>query len=132
VTDYLLDTNALSYLADIGSPYNAPVTTRLEATPADARVSISILTHYEVAFAAGLVPAFANMQTLIESEFEVLPLPAAGAEHFVRLKGSLATRRGVSPKNLARHNTDLMIAATALALDFTLVSTTPSSTISRL
>lgn len=57
-----------------------------------------------------------------QCDFEVLPLSSDGAKRFGELKKTLRDRRSLTQEGAKKHNIDLMIAATALAVGCTLVS----------
>jgi predicted nucleic acid-binding protein len=58
----------------------------------------------------------------MQARFEVLPLTPEAARLFGSLKAGLSKVRGLSSKGSKLHNIDVMLAATAIAEDCTLIS----------
>ena len=58
----------------------------------------------------------------MQTRFEVLPLTPEAARLFGRLKAGLSEIRGLSSKGSKLHNIDVMLAATAVTEDCTLIS----------
>lgn len=121
----LLDTNIVSYLLDRQSPFHERVhNVRTSSRTADF-VFVSILSVYETAVGAARMNLPGDWLDQFQSEVldgPVIPLSPEGATIFARFKIDLARRTGAKVAALARHNIDLMIAATALAEGLTLVS----------
>ena len=92
---------------------------------ANGSFAVSILSLYEVAVAADAMRLTEDWLGRFRSEMidtEPMPLQVEGALVFAGLKRRLAAADGASLSALTRHNVDLMIAATAIVEDLTLVS----------
>ncbi|MCX7087104.1 MAG: type II toxin-antitoxin system VapC family toxin, partial [Methylococcales bacterium] len=90
-------------------------------------VAISILTLYELEY--GLANAPDNKKAVIEqkiievqADFTVFPLSKKGAKVFGSFKKSIKESKMLTKENIKKHNIDLMIAATAIVENYTLVS----------
>lgn len=124
---YLLDSDIVSDLYDKSADDHEKISTRLGSVEDSDDVCISILTLYELEY--GLANAPEEKQDVVaakiaeaQRDFGVLPLSVAGAQHFGALKKSLKDHRSLTQAGIKKHNIDLMIAATALAENCTLVS----------
>ncbi len=112
---YLLDTNIVSFAVKRSHP---PLDRLLERTP-NHQLTISSIVEAELRYGAARLPVEARIHTLLPdflSRIEVLPWDSNCAIAYAALRGKLETMgRTLS---LA----DTMIAAHALAYDFTLVT----------
>ena len=112
---YMLDTNIVSYLADPSSPFHAPVARAIRSMPDYSRLTISVLTLYELAYGCERDPDRASLLAIVREEGVGLLAPSeAGAEVFGRLKNAYRLRTGTRERNLVRYNVDLILASTAI------------------
>jgi len=112
---YLLDTNTVSYSIK-GNPRQ--VRARLN-TVARSTVALSAFTQAELLYGLALNPEASRLRAVIEQylrDFPVLPWDSAAAAAYGDLRA--AQRRKGRPLS----HEDLMIAAHALSLDLTLVT----------
>jgi tRNA(fMet)-specific endonuclease VapC len=112
---YLLDTNTASYVIKGNYPQ---VRERLLKTPM-VEVGISVITEAELRFGLAKRPAFFKLRLAIDEfllRVEILPWDSAAARHYALLRSTLEDR-GEPMGNL-----DMMIAAQALAIEATLVT----------
>lgn len=124
---YLLDTNILSYLEDPSSMFHGPVSKKLSLKSAQDKICISILSLYELHYSVACADDDLKEDILrslhsAKTVFSVFPLCHEGAEIFGNLKKTFREYSAVSKKELERHNSDLMIASTAISEGATLVS----------
>lgn len=114
-TRYLLDTNMASYVIKGNIPR---VRERLLKVPM-AQVSISAVTEAELRFGIARRPEALRLKTAVEEfllRVEVLPWDSEAAQHYAPMRADL--ERGGEPMG----NTDMMIAAHALAAQAVLVT----------
>jgi tRNA(fMet)-specific endonuclease VapC len=112
---YLLDTNIASYALK----GNSPVVDQHLLRVAASQLAISAVTEGELRFGAARLPQATRLNTLIEDfllRVFILPWDSAAAQHYGRLRAALE-RDGRPMGNL-----DTMIAAHALAIGATLVT----------
>jgi tRNA(fMet)-specific endonuclease VapC len=113
---YLVDSNlVIDHLADV------PEASQLLATLAEDGIAISIITYMEAFQGVTRIPepkqAHAKFRALAKS-IPVLPLSLAVAERCARLRETLRSQN----KRVNSRALDLIIAATALEYDLTLVT----------
>lgn len=118
---YVLDTNILSYLADTVSPFHAAAHDGLAALADEDEVALSVLSLFELHHWFAYHPADRRVVEELIGDFDVLPLPHAGAERFGRLMRALRGD-GLSRREVRRHALDGMIAVTAVEHGAVLVS----------
>ena len=112
---YLLDTNTASYIIK-GTP--AQVRQRMLTIPM-AEVALSTITEAELRFGATRRPQLSRISIRVDEflkAIEILPWDSNAAQEYAMLRPTLE-REGKPIGNM-----DLMIAAHALALDATLVT----------
>ena len=114
-----LDANVASYLLDRASPFHALV--RKRWLHSEASTCLSIITLFELELVKRILDADGGFDTFVR-ESEARPLQPAAAPVFASLKLALRGRTGASTRALARHNLDLMLAASAVADDAALIS----------
>jgi predicted nucleic acid-binding protein len=124
---YVLDTNIITYLYQKNSLFHSFATEKLMDISHDDKVYISILSIYEyeygVSFADDMIlEELKKAKNTFLELFQVLPLSMKGAEIFGGIKSLYRKETGISPKALERHNTDLMLASSAIAENAILVS----------
>lgn len=111
---YLLDTNACIHLRQ-GRP---AISSRMREIDPQT-LAISVITYGELAFGAYRSPQQARALKQLEdtaSLFAILPMPAAAAEIYGRIRAQL------SGQGLMIGSNDLWIAAHALAGNYTLIT----------
>ena len=112
---YLLDTNTVSFYIRQSSPL---LIKRLRSTPA-ASVALSVVTEMEVRFGLARNPDL-KIAPAVEAFLEgvnILPLTSEAARHYATIRADLEARgTPIGPL-------DLMIAAHALSLGATLITT---------
>ena len=124
---YLLDSDIVTDLYDKSAANHPKIIGRLASLDDADEVCISILTVYEFEYGLANAPdgkrdAVAKKVAEAQIDFVVLPLSSTGAKSFGVLKKALKDRRSLTHAGVKKHNIDLIIAATALAEDCTLVS----------
>lgn len=124
---YLLDTNVVSKLFDKSAEGHLQIRERLASLEEGDEVAVSILTLYELEY--GLANAPEEQREVVKrkidkvkTRFQTVPVVAAGAARFGKLKKALKGRRSLDQTRIHLHNVDLILAATCLADDWTLVS----------
>jgi predicted nucleic acid-binding protein len=124
---YLLDSDIVSDLYEKESDGHPQIAAKLSSLEDSDVLAISILAIYEAEY--GCAKADEEKRGLIrkritaaQSDFEVLPLSPEGARLYGDIKRHLVAARGLDKKAGRIHNIDIMIAATAIAEDCTLVS----------
>ena len=124
---YLLDSNTISELYDAEASHHSAILGHLGALTDRDQVCISVLSLYELEYGWANAPdekkpAVRQVIADAQSDFEVLPLSVQGAVVFGELKKRIKNLRDPSKENMKKFNVDLMLAATALALNCCLVS----------
>ena len=124
---YLLDTNVVSKLFDKSAEGHVRIREKIASLEEEDEVAISVLTLYELEY--GLANAPEERQAVVQqkvekakAQFEIVPIAIAGASQFGKLKKALRDRRSLDRTRIQLHNVDLVLAATALADGWTLVS----------
>ena len=126
---YLLDTNIISYLTDPNSPYRKSVKNHLMGLSDKDRVSVSIITLYELSY--GLhsykstpenVKLFEQGIYFIEEYLNVLPLDTDEIDIFGKLKAKYKNATGIQNKANKKNDLDFLIVATAINHNATLIS----------
>lgn len=118
---FLVDSNIVSYLFDTASRFHAPVRRAFESADEGDRLCLSVLSLYELN-AVAAANGFAMPHERIVAAFDLRPLPPDGAGRFADLKSKLRGASGMTAAAAARHNIDLMLAATALVEGLAVVS----------
>jgi predicted nucleic acid-binding protein len=117
---YLLDTNIVSYLLDTKSAFHRSSMDRLARLADEDEVGVSVLTYYELnRWFAYRSDADEGTEAVL-SDFQVLPLPPAGAKVFGTAMRDLRVR--MPRTDAQRVVLDCMIAVTALEHGAVLVS----------
>ncbi len=124
---YLLDSDTLSELYETTAPGHQTISRRFSDLQGSTVLVVSIVALYELEYAYANAPP--EMKPLLrqrieaaQSSFEVLALTPAAATLFGKLKVDLRMARGLSERGSRVHNIDLMVAATAVTENCTLVS----------
>ena len=127
MTNYLLDSNIVSYFADRKSPHHEAVTEKIASLQNEDTLSASILLLYENEYGiANASPTVAKKlqatrQKIID-HLEILPLSVQGAKIFGSIKKAYKDAQSLQGKALERKSIDLIIAGTAIAENAVLVS----------
>jgi predicted nucleic acid-binding protein len=124
---YLLDSDSLSDLYEPESPGHRNIARRLLALPETDLIVISILALYELEYGfgnapQGLKPVLRERISAIQGDSPILQLSPDAARTFGSLKAMLRSLRQLTSKAIKAHNVDIMLAATAIVEDCTLVS----------
>lgn len=124
---FLLDSDSLSDLYEPDAPGHAVIGSRIASLQDSDQVFISILALYEAEYGCANAPEWKKPSirkriSEFQDDFEVLPLTLESAGHFGSLKAGLSRIRGLSSKGSKLHSVDLMLAATAVTEDCTLIS----------
>lgn len=124
---YLLDSNVVSDLYDQESSVSSAILTKLSNLEDADNVFISVLGIYEFEYRYANAPN--DMKPIIRrqiyrmrEDFQVLPLYEDAAVIFGEIKKSLRTSWSIKSENMKKHNIDLMLAATAIVADATIIS----------
>ncbi len=124
---YLLDSDIVSDFYEKESVGHAQISAKISSLADSDTLSISILVIYEAEY--GCANAVEKKREIIrkritaaQADFGILPLSSEGATIYGDIKKKLITARGLDKKGSRIHNIDIMIAATAIAEDCTLVS----------
>lgn len=126
--NYLLDTNIVAFLYDDTlEPQYSKLFQKIESLQSHENLYVSILTLYELEYSivnaeAGKQKAVRVIANRIKDDFQVLPLPEAGAMVYGELKTYLKKHRNINRENIKKHNIDLMMASTAITKGCILVS----------
>jgi predicted nucleic acid-binding protein len=123
---YLLDSNVVSDLYNHSAKNHLKILERLSLLKRED-VFLSILTIYEFEYAAANSPEARklvadNEIAAMKDNFKILMLSNNQAKIFGNLKAQYKTHKQINAENIKKHSIDLMIAATALDYDLTIVS----------
>jgi predicted nucleic acid-binding protein len=125
--NYLLDSDTVSELYDKFSAGYHKISQHLSTLTDTDQVYLSILTLYELEYGWANAPdekkdVLRQKITELQKDFTALPLSAEGAKVFGELKKIIKDSRLPSKENMKKYNVDLMMAATAMTANCTLVS----------
>ena len=131
---YLLDTNIISYLTDSKSPYRNAVKEKLFSLSEDDRVSVSIVTLYELAYGLATFEKskkdknnrdeklFESGIEFIKEYLDIFPLSVEEIDIFGKIKAKYKEQTGINTKALKKNDLDFLIASTAISQGAVLVS----------
>ena len=131
---YLLDTNIISYLTDSKSPYRKSVKDKLFSLSENDRVSVSIVTLYELAYGLATFEKtkkdnndrdeklFKRGIEFIKEYLETFPLSVEEIDIFGKIKAKYKENTGINTKALKKNDLDFLIASTAISQGAILVS----------
>ncbi|CAA6805289.1 MAG: Unknown protein [uncultured Sulfurovum sp.] len=130
---YLLDTNIISYLTDSKSPHRNSVKEKLFSLAEEDKVSVSIVTLYELAYGLATFEKtkkddnrdeklFESGIEFIKEYLEVFPLSVEEIDIFGKLKVKYKQETGINTKALKKNDLDFLIASTAISQGAILVS----------
>ena len=125
--NYLFDSNTVSDFYDKDSLSYLKILNKVTNLKNIDNIAISILTLYEMEY--GLANAPENKKNIInkkiieaQTDFDVISLSKEGSKIFGLLKREVKINKMINKENIKKHNIDLMIAATAIEQNYTLVS----------
>lgn len=130
---YLLDSNIVSDLFNTDSINHKPIWLKIVSLDENDAIFVSVLTLYEFEYGHANAPEEKRslMQKRIEktkANIPILPLTAESSPIFGKLKKSLKTYQEnqtgqkSNKEDMKKHNTDLILASTAIVESYTLVS----------
>ena len=124
---YLLDSDILSDFYESSSAGHQILAARFSALKESDMVAVSILTLYEFEYGYTKAPEdkkpeIRRRTESAERDFEIVALSTQAARIYGKLKGALVDARGLDKKRSRLHNIDIMIAASAIHEQWTLVS----------
>jgi len=126
MANYILDTNIISELGS--EKEGGTISNKLSALRDSDNVSVSILTLYEENYGlkntsdSARRARFQKNLDFVQEFFYIIPLDRKEMEIYADLKIAYKHHTGISKKDAKKHDMDLLIASTAIALDATLVS----------
>jgi predicted nucleic acid-binding protein len=124
---YLLDTNIVSDLqtdTEVGSK----ILEKLKNLDADDEVLVSIIVLYELVYGLNNISdekqkeAVEQGISFIKKYLSIIPLDMKEIDIFANLKTKYKKATGINKNAIKRHNLDLLIASTAIAMDAIIVS----------
>jgi len=124
---YILDTNIISYL-QTDSSQSLKIKKRLQNLQESDEVAVSIIVLYELVYGLNSVLSISEQNAtresinLIQDYLSIIPLDMKEVEIFSKLKRDYKNHTGINKNAIKRHNLDLLIASTAIALDAILIS----------
>lgn len=124
---YILDTNIVSNL-QTDSENGLKILEKLKSLYADDEVSVSIIVLYELVYGLNNIvdedeqKAVKEGIDFIKEYLSIIPLDMKEVEIFASLKTKYKASTGINKNAIKRHNLDLLIASTAIALDAIIVS----------
>jgi len=125
---YLLDTNIISYLTDPNSPYREKVKKRLFALSENDKVSVSIITLYELSYGLATLSnnqdkkIFESSIFFIKKYLDIFPLSVKEIDIFGEIKAKYRKETGINTKAIKKNDLDFLIASTAISQNVILVS----------
>ncbi len=124
---YLLDTNIVSHLQQ-NNPAGFKILEKLKNLNEEDEVSVSVVALYELVYGLENISDIEQRRIvkegidLIQSYLSVVPLDTKEVDIFAKLKTRYKASTGIGNNAIKRHNLDLLIASTAIAVDAILVS----------
>lgn len=124
---YILDTNIVSDLqteTEVGSK----ILDKLKSLNADDEVSVSVIVLYELVYGLNNVSDKEQKKAVeqgiefIKEYLTIIPLDMKEVDVFAKLKTKYKQATGINKNAIKRHNLDLLIASTAIAMDAVIVS----------
>lgn len=126
---YLLDTDIISYLADSNSPYRVKVKEHLLSLTKNDKVSISIITLYELTYGLNSFNGEDKHREIfkvgiefVKKYLDILPLDIQEIDIFSKLKSSYKSDTGIQNRANKKNDLDFLIASTAINHKAILVS----------
>lgn len=124
---YILDTNIISTLQS-DTEYGLKVLEKLKQLNSIDEVYVSIVVLYELVYGLNYITdpsekiAVEKGIGFIKEYLSIVPLDMKEVDIFARLKTKYKESTGIHKNAIKRHNLDLLIASTAIALDAVIVS----------
>lgn len=124
---YILDTNIISYL-QTDSSQSLKIKKRLQNLQESDEVAVSIIVLYELVYGLNSILSISEQNAtreginFIQDYLSIIPLDMKEVEIFSKLKRDYKNHTGINKNAIKRHNLDLLIASTAIALDAILIS----------
>jgi predicted nucleic acid-binding protein len=127
---YVLDTDIISYLWDVNSPYHQRIVDKLNSLNDDDIVGLSIVSIYELTYGVNsfkdenLKSTFQNALTMIKKDKDIFiySLDVKSADFFSEIKQLYKSNTGISSKSAKKNDLDFMIASVVMSQKAILVS----------
>lgn len=127
MSKYILDTNIISNL-QTNTENGLKVLGKLKRLSSDDEVYVSVIVLYELVYGLNNITEADEKKAVekgigfIKEYLSIVPLDMKEVDIFARLKTKYKESTGIHKNAIKRHNLDLLIASTAIALDAVLVS----------
>lgn len=127
MTRYILDTNIVSILQQ-DSVDSLKIVEKLKSLNPDDEVLVSIIVLYELVYGLENISDTQQRKSVeegiafIKKYLSIIPLDMKEVTIFAKLKTAYRRSTGIHKNAIKKHNLDLLIASTAIALDAILVS----------
>lgn len=124
---YILDTNIVSDL-QTDSTAGLKILEKLKSLNVDDEVLVSIVVLYELVYGLNnivdkeQIGAVEEGIEFIKEYLTIVPLDMKEVDIFAKLKTKYRQATGINKNAIKRHNLDLLIASTAIAMDAIMVS----------
>lgn len=124
---YILDTNIVSDL-QTDSEVGSKILEKLKNLDANDEVFVSIVVLYELVYGLNNISdeeqkkAVEQGIAFIKEYLSIIPLDMKEVDIFAKLKTKYKQATGINKNAIKRHNLDLLIASTAIAMDAIIVS----------
>ena len=124
---YILDTNIISNL-QANTENGLKVLGRLKQLNSDDEVYVSVIVLYELVYGLNNITDEGEKRAVekaigfIKEYLSIIPLDMKEVDIFARLKTKYKESTGIHKNAIKRHNLDLLIASTTIALDAVIVS----------
>ena len=130
MTTYILDTDIISYLWDVKSPYHQKVVDKLNSLNDDDIVGLSIVSIYELTYGMNsfknenLKSIFQNALATIKKDKDIFiySLDVNSADFFSEIKQLYKSNTGINSKSAKKNDLDFMIASVSMSQKAVLVS----------
>lgn len=124
---YILDTNIVSDL-QTETKLGSKILEKLKNLDTDDEVSVSIIVLYELVYGLNNISDEEQKKAVeqgiefIKEYLTIIPLDMKEVDIFAKLKTKYKQATGINKNAIKRHNLDLLIASTAIAMDAIIVS----------
>ena len=130
MTTYILDTDIISYLWDVKSPYHQKIVDKLNSLNDDDIVGLSIVSIYELTYGMNsfkdesLKSTFQNALATIKRDKDIFiySLDVDSADFFSEIKQLYKSSTGINSKSAKKNDLDFMIASVSMSQKAVLVS----------